>query len=252
MLTEKIKKFIRDPKNNYKKIIPYINAKIEPYRRDVVEALGSKYYSQPYDDMETLLKTINFRNGFFIEIGGNDGYFHSPTYYLEKFMNWKGILIEPLPVYKMCKRNRKKSYVYNYACVGPDYKESEIKIIDCNAMSVVKGGVENYEEWVKLGEAAQSITAKEISVKCLTLNKIIEENFKAHGVRLIDLFVIDVEGYEVEVLKGLDFSIYTPRYILIEMHTSERQQKIENEIFKGNYKMIGKVSHSDYLYMYIH
>ena len=43
-----------------------------------------------------LLEYLNYPNGFFIECGANDGVNQSNTWYFEKNLNWKGILIEPL------------------------------------------------------------------------------------------------------------------------------------------------------------
>ena len=43
-----------------------------------------------------MLDYINFSNGFFIECGANDGVNQSNTWYFEKYLNWHGILIEPL------------------------------------------------------------------------------------------------------------------------------------------------------------
>ena len=37
-------------------------------------------------------------NGFFVDVGANEGVRISNTYFLEKVRNWKGICIEPLPV----------------------------------------------------------------------------------------------------------------------------------------------------------
>jgi hypothetical protein len=38
----------------------------------------------------------------------------------------------------------------------------------------------------------------------------------APEVRRIDLLVVDVEGWELEVLRGLDFRRYRPRVLIIE------------------------------------
>jgi hypothetical protein len=44
-----------------------------------------------------LLKYINYKNGFYIEYGANDGVDQSNRWYYEKFKNWHGILIEAHP-----------------------------------------------------------------------------------------------------------------------------------------------------------
>jgi hypothetical protein len=44
-----------------------------------------------------LIKYIKYKNGFYIELGANDGISQSNTLFLEKYKNWSGILIEPNP-----------------------------------------------------------------------------------------------------------------------------------------------------------
>ena len=69
-----------------------------------------------------LNEIMNKRNGFFIELGANDGLKQSNTAFFEKEMGWNGILIEPsLEGYEKCKINRKNSICLNYACVSNDY-----------------------------------------------------------------------------------------------------------------------------------
>lgn len=67
-------------------------------RRKIYESFGNPKYSRPaLNDLDSKLeKYLNFQNGFFIEVGGNDGYKQSNTYYLEKFLGWRGILVEAI------------------------------------------------------------------------------------------------------------------------------------------------------------
>ena len=86
---------------------------------------------------------------------------------------------------------------------------------------------------------------KERPVQCKTIQNILE-NSKYKGIK-IDFLNIDVEGAEMKVLKTLDFKIYDPSIICIEilgytnLNHNERETKIKyNEIFKylvdKNYK----------------
>ena len=53
------------------------------------------------------MKIINKRNGFFIELGANNGLTQSNTAFFEKDMGQTGILIEPSSIgYELCKKNR--------------------------------------------------------------------------------------------------------------------------------------------------
>ena len=49
-----------------------------------------------------LLQYINYKNGFYIECGANDGVDQSNTWHFEKFKNWHGILIEAHPEIAEC------------------------------------------------------------------------------------------------------------------------------------------------------
>ena len=43
-----------------------------------------------------MLDYINYKNGFYIECGANDGVNQSTTWYFERTLQWKGLLIEPI------------------------------------------------------------------------------------------------------------------------------------------------------------
>ena len=83
------------------------------------------------NDLDKKMKDyINYRDGYFIEMGANDGIRQSNTYYFEKKLNWKGILIEPNKEnFLKCKKNRSKgNKFYQVACVENDKK----KILLCS------------------------------------------------------------------------------------------------------------------------
>ena len=50
---------------------------------------------------------LNYKNGFYIEVGAHDGQYQSNTIDLEKNLNWNGLLIEPNnAIFKKCMNNR--------------------------------------------------------------------------------------------------------------------------------------------------
>jgi FkbM family methyltransferase len=245
-LWSRVRLLATDPAHNARKIFPYIISRIVPIRRKIFELFGNDRLSKPYPGQKKLLEYLKSRNGFFVEVGGNDGFFQDPTYYLEKFRGWKGIIIEPLSVHALCQKNRKHSLVINAALVGNDYSGKTVTMIDCNAMSVVKGGVTNYKQWIKEGEKCQKIHAREISVPALTLDKLLAEQLKP-GHSGIDLLAIDVEGYELEVLRGLTIEKYAPRFILVEILEVERRLTIER-LLENHYEFVEIIGHNDYLF----
>jgi FkbM family methyltransferase len=174
--------------------------------------------------IKNLFKYINHRDGFYIECGANDGVFYSYTYELEK-LNWNGILIEPsIKAFDECIKNRSKNnFFYNCALVSSDNIKEIYGDFDGSCMSSVNGD--------RLKRQPQT------KVECRTLTSILKEL----NISNIDLFSLDVEGYEMEVLKGLNFNIYSPQYILIEVYENNK-----NEIFsfmtKNNYDYVDNIT----------
>lgn len=139
---------------------------------------------------EKLAGFIKKEEGFFIEVGAGDGVAGSNTLYLEN-IGWQGILIEPvIEQCAQCRINRPKAAVLNYDCIDHDYHDEPVKD----------------DEVIPQGEL------RRVKGNHRTLTSIIEE-FEIEG---IDLLALNVGGYGLNILKGLDFSRYRPEYILIE------------------------------------
>jgi FkbM family methyltransferase len=214
--------------------------------RDIVRKIWHIYH--PYTGLNGLdKKLIPFLPegvGYFIEAGANDGVRQSNTHYLEKRRSWNGLLVEPVPrLAKKCANNRKRSVVAQVALVSPEQSGTEIKIIDLDLMTLVanqSAGLIDTNSHVQLAEEVQGITAAEIVVRGVTLSELLEEQ----GNPQVTLFSLDVEGFEVDVLKGLDLSRHRPDFILVETRGI-------NEVtlaLSSHYDLIAKLSHHDYLF----
>lgn len=240
---------IRNPREGLRKILPFAKSRLIPHYRRALERLGSYRLSKPYSNHEMLLRHIDRKGGFFVQCGGNDGYGNDPTYYLEKALGWTGIIAEPLPIYRACQANRRASTVFNYATGSFDDAGKTVSFIDCYGMSFVKGSIENEGEWTSAGERAQGIKAKTISVVMKPIQELIEAYFKKHDRRDIDLFVADVEGYELNSLKGLDFGKNPPLRILLEIQNDRRLEEITKYLSERDYVTEGKFDQDDYLFI---
>jgi len=178
-----------------------------------------------------MLDYINYEKGFYIECGANDGVDQSNTYYYEKFLNWNGILIEPLDKkFAELKKNRSNKNIFINSALVASKDTQNINIFEDNLKS-------------KITLHNEEINERIIKVKATTLSKILNEN-KAPSV--IDFFSLDVEGYEEEVLKGIDFNRYKFKFILIETSNP----KIFEVLKKNNYKLLKKISSGDYLFQF--
>ena len=95
-----------------------------------------------------MLDYINFQNGFYIEMGAHDGIINSNTYYYEKKLNWKGVLIEPSKFFYDLKNNRSsKNFFYQTICVPFNFNK-EISFEDIGPYSRVPELIsEEYYKW---------------------------------------------------------------------------------------------------------
>jgi len=193
-----------------------------------------------------LSKYLNFRNGFFIEAGANDGYTQSNTYFLERKLGWKGVLVEAIPeLCAKCARTRKHAFVCNSALVSPDYRQPSVRMHFANLMSVAEGAMKTadaQEQHIKAGMACQSITATySVEVPARTLESILDE---ARAPAEIDFFSLDVEGYERQVLEGLNIARYRPKFLLVEARFFD---EVNNHVARW-YEVAEKLTHHDYLF----
>jgi FkbM family methyltransferase len=182
----------------------------------------------------------DIKNGFFIETGSCDGIFQSNTYYLETELGWTGLLIEPNPLYAQeCVHNRPRSKVYQCALDSFDHKEKTTILYDVapkGAMGTIGGG----GIWSN-DKVPYAIVHNNIPVR--TLNSILDDEMP----NFIDFLSLDVEGYELNVLKGIDFNRYKPKIIVVESFDNFVEDV--NLILSNYYKMDKKISERDYVYI---
>lgn len=192
---------------------------------------------------------INFNNGYFVELGASDGISQSNTYYFEKYRGWRGILIEPMPHnYLKCLENRsKETQVFCNACVSFHYKEKFVEIFYSDMMSTSLGletDINNPENHSLIGKQFLKNGKNNFNFGAIAnqLNNIL---LKANAPKQIDFLSLDVEGAEIEVLKGINHDEYRFKFICIE---SRDIQKMTNYLSINNYLLIEQLSPNDYLF----
>lgn len=198
---------------------------------------------------EVLEKLLPHRNGFYVELGANDGALASNSYYFELKKQWKGVLIEPCPnLYLSClKRRGENNYVFCNACVPFEYTDKFVSMRYSDSMTISEDltlDIGNSDTFIESGDKYLAAGEKsfEFGARAATLNALLDE---ASAPFLIDFLSLDVEGAELAVLQGVDFSRYNFKFMIIECRDLE---PLLNYLSPLGYVLQEKVTHHDYLF----
>lgn len=144
------------------------------------------------------------RTGFFVEVGANRPRQESQSWHLEQ-RGWTGILIEPQPDLADELRRARSAQVFAVACSSPRNAGRRMRLHVAGALSALD------RDRMAPGAKAERV----IEVPVRTLDDILSE---ANAPVPLDFLSVDVEGHELEVLSGFDFTRWRPRLVLLEDH----------------------------------
>lgn len=149
------------------------------------------------------------RNGFFIDLACGDGVYWNNTFFLEKFLNWKGILFEPNPKFK---NNIIKTRVSKLVT---DVISDEIdKTVPFRIDNGMLGGIVDDETDNNPKIRGEELKNAEIlHLKTTTLEN---ELMKFNAPKVIDYLSLDVEGSEWIIMKKFPFDKYKFRCLTVE------------------------------------
>jgi len=178
------------------------------------------------------------RNGYFIDIGADDGMCASNTCLLERFYDWTGICVEPNPrsnAFEYLKINR-KCICENVAVFSENTEVEFIARVKKSQLS----GILNPDFH---GQAIEAVSQKHpVSIiKAVTLKSILD---KYNAPKIIDYISIDTEGSEYEIIRVFPFDRYQFRLITIEHNAFterdvdiKKQKNIRELLIANGYKL---------------
>ena len=170
--------------------------------------IKKKSYSMDGEDLEIVKYFENLNNGFYVDVGCYHPVEVNNTYLLYK-KNWKGINIDP---------NKFSIELFNF--LRPDDLNYNLAISN-------KGGQGEFYYQKKLSKLS--------TLKKAIAKGVFQENFKTKKIttsrlsdlidktkfknKKIDFLNVDAEGSDLDVLKSLNFNIYRPKLICVEIIT---------------------------------
>jgi FkbM family methyltransferase len=155
-------------------------------------------------------------DGVFVDVGAaRPDYLSVSAFFRRK--GWRVLAIEPNP--EFADLHRKLGHeLYPYACGPEDRDDADFSVVNSHGTNY-EGGSVSYEsfsslavkeEYAKLAKGPLDVTGIKVNIR--RLDRILAEA----GVNKVDVVSIDVEGWELEVLKGLDTQRWQPGVLIIE------------------------------------
>ena len=195
--------------------------------------LQDKYYS--FSGVDIVLKKIFYQQekGFYIDVGCQNPIKNNNTYLLYK-KGWEGINIDlDKDNIDLFNSARPKDSNFNKA-ISSDIKNVELYFYH------KKSPINTIDKKTSDFQKAKVTSIKKINTDTLD-NIILNSKYKNHT---FDLLSIDVEGHELDVLKGFDLDKYSPKVIVVEyldLNVSKLEIKnlsIENVLNSEIYKYL--------------
>ncbi|XP_068245097.1 protein Star-like [Palaemon carinicauda] len=171
---------------------------------------GKKYFTMGYISKYVgNLFGPGKRKGFFVEVGANDGETSSVTMYLERELGFNGLLIEGSPrLYEQVVKKERKAYSIQ-AALSPTRTSEEL---------LFAGGGQQ-------GHLVDEKSKNSILVPAFPFYSIL----RAINVSFIDVFSLDIEGFEYKVLKTIPFEKIKVGVFVVEytLMSEPREEMVE-------------------------
>jgi FkbM family methyltransferase len=172
----------------------------------------------------------------FVEIGANDGeqHDHLRPFILER--EWTGVMVEPVPyVFERLRRNYagvERVALENAAVGERDGELPFFYLVDAPEEERARlpdwyDGIGSFSREAVLTHAAQIPDVEERLVSALVPTLTFQSLCERNGLERVDLLVIDTEGHDFEVLKGVDLERWRPQLVVYEHYHLSREDRVD-------------------------
>jgi FkbM family methyltransferase len=180
-----------------------------------------KAYSQNGQDKFVAQLFGKKRGGTFLEIGAFDGETYSNTAMLERSYGWQGICVEPLPDAFAKLSSARSCICVNAAAGATGGNKLRFEAIDgYGAMLSGRTDTRPTAHDVRIGREQQQHQFARRTIEVETVRA--ADLLATHGISTVDYVSIDVEGAELECLKGLFAPGLTVRCIGVENNYADQ------------------------------
>lgn len=166
------------------------------------------YYSQFYEDYVLAYVFADVASGVYVDVGANDPDKASVTKRLY-LKGWSGVNIEPnLELLAAFARRRARD---ENVGVGIGDAPGRLRFYRFRGDA---SGLSTFDAAVAQRHRRAGFPYDELDVRVTTLTEVLDKSPRVDGA--FELLNVDVEGFERQVLSGLDFNRYPPAVVLVE------------------------------------
>lgn len=154
--------------------------------------------------------------GVIIDVGACDPVGFSNSLYFEE-KGWTAICIEPNPIQAAKLRKHPRKHVYEYAISNFDQDDADFTIFHHPKYGTgsCTGLGDGCRESVMFQQYSKQMTSSQkIKVKVRTLDTLLAGELDF--LDCIDILTVDVEGTELDVIKGFDILNWSPCVVVLE------------------------------------
>ena len=185
-------------------------------------------------------KNIHLTNPIIFDIGAHKGKLSKMFH--EVYVDSSIYCFEPnIYLHKYIKKVNQNIKIYDYA-VGDQSEEKEFFLNNIDLTSSLSTlNKKSFYLKIKNFIIDTSPANSKKNIRVITLDKFCKDK----NIKEIDFLKVDVEGYELMVLRGAKEMIHNVKYIMIEiqknnMYQEYSKEKIEDFLQKNNFRLIKK------------
>lgn len=152
------------------------------------------------------------RDGFFLDVGSYHYKIGSNTYYLEKYLGWRGIAIDANEKFaRGYLENRPMTRFFSLFISDKSDESIDFYIVQDPRHPAMSTAVPSFVSGLK---------TKKIRMPTVSLNDLLSKL----DVKRIDFVTIDIELWEPRALAGFEIEKYKPDLVCIEAHRAVRNE----------------------------
>jgi len=162
-------------------------------------------YAQNFEDVMLARLFGDQSDGFYIDIGAWHPTMHSVTRHFYD-LGWRGVNVEPIDDQHALFVADRPADINLRAAVGS--RPGTLRFFECSDLTSLSTA--NPAQAAQLEKSGHSVRSYDVDVITLAdIGKLI-------GHRPVDFLKVDVEGFEAQVLQGVDWQAFRPRVLVIE------------------------------------